>query len=230
MAMTLFGHLEPLSTLEMLTNYWHFLRSLDETKRAMLGPVEIFVSGQASIRGWPVGFKNPTMAVASAPTLTRECRISYVDIANATSVQFHDVHLILPFVTDGALSRSPHETKPAAADLKNQLLKSCEKLRGIWPAKIYFEEDPTNLAIDEMMNLNTVIDSILKAVPTLQENALMWDEMMEFKAFHIINARDSREILIGRRDSTEIEISFHFSRSLPGNVADMILTQLTGLI
>lgn len=226
---TLFNLVEPLSTTDVITNYWHFLRSIDEAKRIEFGAMELVLAGHGTVRGWPVGFKNQTIALCTAPVLHKDSSVIYVDITQVISVSFHESHKILPFLTDGAIARSPHEQKPTAKELQTRLLKICEQIRTIWPAKLYFEEDPTTLTVDELMNLNVVMEATLSALKALRENQNVWNEVQEFNALHVCNALEMRDVSVSKRESTELELAFRFSRALPRNINDIVMTLMAGL-
>lgn len=220
----LFGMVEPLTTTELLANYWHFLRSIDEKERAALGPLEIVLKSRAVARGWPIGLKNQTLALLTDNELNAKTAMTFVDIAEVSSVSFFGVHAILPFVTGGAIARSPLERRATHSEAKQRLLQICEDIKATWPAKIYFEADPTTHSIDELTNLNEVMTAILNALKEFQTNDLIWSELLESKGLHIVNALDMKDMAITKRESGDIEVAFRFSRALPKNLDDRVLS------
>lgn len=225
----LFNFIEPLSTTEMLANYWHFLKSIDEKERASLGPIEVVLKSRAVSRGWPVGLKNQTLALLSEPTLSVKSAVAFVDIGEVSSVAFSGVHLILPFITAGAIARSPLERKISHTEAKARLLSVCEDIKKVWSARIYFEVDPTTHSLDELINLTDVCGALLQAIYSQQENSMIAEELREVHAFHVLNSEDMKDIALTRRESGEVELAFHFSRALPKNLDDTMSTLLLSI-
>ncbi len=220
----LFDVVEPLATTELLANYWHFLKAINEKERAVLGPIEIVLKSRTVARGWPIGLKNQTLALISEAELSTKSVVVFVDITEVSSVSFHNVHNILPFVTAGALSRSPLERRATHHEAKQMLLQICEDIRKTWPTRIYFETDPTTHSIDELTNLNEVMSATFKALRSFEENPLIWSELLESKGLHVLNALDMKNIAFSRRESGDIEIAFRFSRALPKSLDDKVLS------
>lgn len=225
----LFNIIEPLTTTEMLANYWHFLKSIDEKERSTLGPIEVVLKSRAVSRGWPVGLKNQTLALLSEQTLSTKSAIIFVDIGEVSSVAFSGVHLILPFISAGAIARSPLERKVSHAEAKTKFLSVCEEIKTVWSARIYFEVDPMTYSIDELINLTDVCSALLKAIYSQQENSLIADELRDVHAFHVLNSAEMKDIALTRRESGEVELAFHFSRALPKNLDDTMSALLVSI-
>lgn len=221
---TLFNQIEPLSTSEMLANYWHFLKSIEASERDALGPIEVILKSRTVARGWPVGLKNQTLALLTDPELTAESALVFIDITEVNSVTFSEAHLILPFVSGGAISRSPLERRMTHEESKEQLLQVCEELKSVWPTRMYFDSDPMNLGVDELMNLTDVLRALLDTIQKHGENPLVFEELQATKAFHISNAPDMKDVSLSRRESGEIELAFHFSRALPKSLDETMAT------
>lgn len=225
----LFGVVEPLETTELLANYWHFLKGIDDKQRATLGPIEVVLKSRAVARGWPIGLKNQTLALMSESELSAKTTVVFVDIKEVSSVSFFGAHLILPFVTAGALARSPLERRQTHAEAKQTLLQVCEDIRNLWSTRIYFETDPTTHSIDELTNLNEVMQATLDAIQTMKNDPIVWAELQESKGLHIVNAMEMKDIAVSARESGDIEIAFRFSRALPKNLDDRILSLFSAL-
>lgn len=221
---TLFGMIEPLSTTEMLANYWHFLKSIDAEERDSLGPIEVVLKSRTVARGWPVGLKNQTLALLTDPEITAKSALVFVDIAEVSAVTFSAAHMILPFVSAGAISRSPLEQRMTHEAAKKELLYVLEQLKQVWPARVYFDADPMGHGVDELMNLADVLRALLGAVQKHGENPVVFEELQTMKAFHIANSPDMKDVALSRRESGEIELAFHFSRALPKNLDETIAT------
>lgn len=220
----LFDLVEPVQTSELIANYWHFLKSIDEKQRAALGPIEVVLKSRTVGRGWPVGLKNQTLALMTELDMTAKSAVVFIDISEVSSVAFMSAHMVLPFVTAGAVARSPLEKRATHSEAKQRLLQICEEIRKKWSTRIYFDADPTTLAVDELLNLNEVMLSVLKSVIALQENELTGSELADCKGLHVINALDMRDMAVTRRDSGEIELAFNFSRALPKNLDDQLMS------
>ncbi len=225
----LFNVIEPLSTTEMLANYWHYLKSIDDKERASLGPIEVTLKSRAISRGWPVGLKNQTLALLSEQTLTAKSAIVFLDIGDVSSVAFSGAHMILPFITAGAIARSPLERKISSTEAKSRFLAVCEEIKSVWSARIYFEVDPMTYSVDELINLGDVSHALLKAIRSQQDNAHLLDELQDSRALHIINSDDMKDVALTRRESGEIELAFHFSRALPKNLDDTMAALLLSI-
>lgn len=222
---SIFDVVEPLPPSELLANYWHFLKSIGDEERAKLGPVEVALKSRTVARGWPVALKNQVLALVSEASLTMKSGLIFIDISDVSSVSFFSAHLVLPFATAGAISRSPLETRATYAEVKAQLVQLCEELRKVWPMKIYFDADPKTRSIDELTNLNEVLTAVAHALVTLQDNPLSWNDLLESNALYIVNGEDMKEIAVSRREDGGVELAFRFSRALPKNL-DEKLTSL----
>ena len=219
---TLFSLVEPLPTTETLANYWHFLKSIDSKDREALGPIEVILKYRAVARGWPVGLKNQTLALLTEVHISEKSALVFLDITEVSSVTFSEVHRILPFVSDGAISRSPLERRMDYKEAKDQLLHALEELKKVWPAKIYFDADPMSHGVDELMNLSEVLRSLQTAVRKHQDSPLILEEMRTMSAIHISDSSEMKGIALFRRDSGEVELTFHFSRALPKKIDETI--------
>ena len=225
----LFDQIEPLTTVEMLVRYWHYLRSIDETSRAQLGPLTIVVESQGSIRGWPVGFKNQTLALSTESQLSAKCGVVFVDISKVLVVGFSEIHRLLPFITSGAVSRSPLEEKPSREAAQQELLLVCENLRQELPAKIFFDRDPTLFDIDDVLNLNEVLRGLVRSLQHLRSVRDVDGDLSDVRGLHIVNTPNAKELSIVLNDGGEMELSFSFSRALPSNMDDQIDSLLASL-
>lgn len=92
----IFNVVEPVATSEMLGNYWRFLKSLSESERLALGPVEIVTKSRAVARGWPVALKNHVMALSSEAAFSPKSAVLLVDVSEVSTVTFYGAHLVLP--------------------------------------------------------------------------------------------------------------------------------------
>lgn len=220
----LFDVVEPLAPTELIANYWHFLKNVSESERSALGPIEVVLKSRTVARGWPIGLRNQTLALISESELSVKSMVAFIDISEVSSVSFYGVHNILPFVTAGAIARSPLERRTSHADVKQDLLHVLEDIRQTWPTRIYFETDPTTHSVDEMMNLGQVMQATLAVVRSFQGQPVIWAELMESKGLHVVNALDMKDIAITRRENGDIEIAFRFSRALPKNLDDRVLS------
>lgn len=218
-----FNVVEPVSTSEMLGNYWRFLKSLGESDRMALGPIEVVTKSRATARGWPVALKNHVMALSSDAAFTPKSSVTMVEIGEVATVTFYGAHLVLPFLTDGAMARSPFEQKVTHAEAIATLTSICEQIRKNWSARLYFEEDPTSHPVDEIINLVAVLTAVHRVVLMLQENPQAWAAFQECSGFHIINDPEAKAMSMIRRADEELELSFRFARALPGNVNDFVL-------
>ncbi len=218
-----FNVVEPVANSEMLGNYWRFIKTLRDSERQSLGPVEIVTKSRAVARGWPVALKNHVMALSSEAVFTPKSAIALVDITEVSTVTFFGAHLVLPFLTDGAVARSPFGKKVTHAEATAALTQVCEQIRKNWSAKLYFEEDPTAQPVDEVINLVTVLTAVHKVILSLQENPQVWAAFQECTGLHIINDPEAKAMSMIRRTDDELELSFRFARALPGNVVDFVL-------
>ncbi len=219
----IFNVVEPVATSEMLGNYWRFLKSLSESERLALGPVEIVTKSRAVARGWPVALKNHVMALSSEAAFSPKSAVLLVDVSEVSTVTFYGAHLVLPFLTDGAMARSPFGKKATHAEATAALTAVCEQIRQNWSARLFFEEDPTTHPVDEIINLVTVLSAVYKVVQVLQENPQAWSAFQECTGLHIINDPEAKALSMIRRPDDEFELSFRFARALPGNVTDFVM-------
>lgn len=219
----IFGLVEPVPTAEMLGNYWRFLKSISESERLNLGPVEIVLKSRAVARGWPVALKNHVMALSSEPALSLKTAVVLVDITDVSTVTFFGAHLVLPLLTDGALARSPFARKMTHQEATVALTKICEEIRAEWSAKLFFEQDPTKYPVDEIINLVTVLTAVHNVVVHLQERPHLWSPFQECLGLHIVNETEAKGLAMIRRPDDELELSFRFARALPSNVSDTML-------
>ncbi len=225
----LFDRIEPLTIVEQIVRYWHFLRSLDGSSRAELGPLTLFVEANGSVRGWPIGLKNQTLALSTEAELSSMSAVIFVDLSRVVVVGFDEVHRVLPFITSGAVSRSPLEEKPTRAAAQNQLLRICEDLKLELPAKIFFDRDPTLFGIDDVLNLNEFLTCFVGALRRLRSTRKVDGELSEVRGLHIINAPGAKDISLGLSDGGEMELSLSFSRALPSNLAEQIDSLLVSI-
>ncbi len=225
----LFGLVEPLSTADLISNYWHFLRSISEEERQSLGSIEVFLATGAVLRGWPVSLKNHTLCISTSAPILENTSVAFIELSQISAIAFNQAHRVVRFITAGAMSRSPLQAKPTPDEAKKYLHKICEAVRKSWRAKIFFESDPSQLPIDELLNLNEVMEAFWRALGNLSENAAVWGALSEIKALHVVNSDDHPEFSISLRHDDEIELSFRFSRALPTNVDELVLTLLTGI-
>jgi len=219
----IFNVVEPVATSEMLGNYWRFLKSLSESERLSLGPVEIVTKSRAAVRGWPVALKNHVMALSTEAAFSPKSAVILVDISEVSTVTFFGAHLVLPFLTDGAMARSPFGKKVTHAEATAALTAVCEQIRQNWSARLFFEEDPTTHQVDEIINLVTVLAAVHKVVLVLQQNPRAWSAFQECTGLHIINDPDAKALSMIRRPDDELELSFRFARALPGSVTDSVM-------
>lgn len=225
-----FEYVEPLPPAELISNYWHFLRSIDASERKALGPIELVLRSRAVARGWPVALKNQTLALVSEVEVSPKTELSFVDISEVSKVCFFGAHMVLPFVTAGAVARSPLAVRVSHADLKQRLSEVCAEIRETWPTRIYFDTDPTTHGSDELINLNTVLTSVVVALEELQKDPIVNAELNDCMSFHIVNAMDMKDIALTLKESGEIELAFRFSRALPKNLDEKILTLFSGIL
>lgn len=226
----LFDIVEPLTTAELISRYWHFLKSLEAPARSQLGPVLVTLSSQAVIRGWPVGLMNHTLALATERELSPQCGVTYVGVEIIQSITITEAHRVLPFVTNGALSRSPHEQKPTKDLVRQQLKKECEVLRDLWSVKIFFDRDPNLLTVDELLNVTEAVKCVCKSVEALQQSQSSMLELADISGFHILNATDAKDFSLIRNAEGELELSFSFGRALPSNLYDRIYSLFTSQV
>ncbi|MBN8539002.1 MAG: hypothetical protein J0L82_01345 [Deltaproteobacteria bacterium] len=219
----IFGLVEPVPTAEVLGNYWRFLKSISETDRLLLGPIEIVLRSRAVARGWPVALKNHVMALSSESALSPKSAVVFVDISDVSTVTFFAAHLVLPLLTDGALARSPFARKMTHQEATLSLTKICEEIRTEWSAKLFFEQDPTKYPVDEIINLVTVLSAVRNVILQLQDTPQLWSPFQECSGLHIVNETESKGLSMIRRPDDELELSFRFARALPSNVADTML-------
>lgn len=224
-----FELVEPLPPAELIANYWHFLKSLDPLDRKTLGPIELVLRSRAVARGWPVALKNQTLALISDVELSSKTEVSFVEIADVSKVTFFGAHMVLPFITGGAVARSPLLVREAHSELKLRLSKVCEEIRERWRTKIYFEKDPTTHGVDELINLNAVLSSVVTALVELQKDPIVKAELDDCLSFHVIDATDMKDIALTLKESGELELSFRFSRALPKNLDEKVLTLFSGI-
>lgn len=218
----IFGHVEPVPTAEMLGNYWRFLKSITETERLLLGPVEIVLKSRAVGRGWPVALKNHVMALSSEAALSPKSAVILVDISDVSTVTFFAAHLVLPLLTDGAVARSPFARKMTHQEATHALTKICEEIRAEWSATLYFEQDPTKYPVDELVNLVTVLTTVRNVIVQLQETPRLWAPFQECSGLHIVNETDAKGIEMIRRPDDQLELSFRFARALPSSVSETL--------
>ena len=224
-----FELVEPLPPAELIANYWHYLKSIEASERNALGPLDLVLRSTAVARGWPVALKNQTLALISEVDLTAQTEISFVDITEVAKVGFSSAHLVLPFVTGGAVARSPLAVRVTHSELKQRLSNICEELREHWPTRIYFDKDPGTLTADELINLNSVLASIVIVLGEMEKNPIVVAELNECRSFHVVNVVDMRDIALSRKDSGEVELAFRFSRALPKNLGDTLLTLFSNI-
>lgn len=225
----LFDQIEPLTTVEMLVRYWHYLRSIDETSRDQLGPLTVIVETQGPIRGWPVGLKNQTLALSTESQLSPKCGVVFVDVTKVVVVGFAEIHRLLPFITSGAVSRSPLEQKPTRESAQRELLSVCEDLRQELPAKIFFDRDPVLFDIDDVLNLNEVLRCLVRSLRQLRTTRDVDRDLSDISGLHVVNVPAAKDVSIVVSDAGEMELAFSFSRALPSNMVDQVDSLLASL-
>lgn len=225
----LFNKTETHTPGEIISSYWHYLRSSQEAERSQIGSLELFLSTGAVIRGWPIGFKNQTLCLQSTADVTEATSIAYIDVNQVVGVGFSEAHRIIRFISGGAVARSPLEKKPAREKVQAVFLKTCEKLRELTQAKLYFDSDPNSLELDELINLTEVLTAFRSSVEQRVSQSEPAKALNQLSAIQISDA-DQPTLTISLENETEVEISFKFSRALPSNIREQVYQLVSGLM